>query len=476
MPKATTPSFILELPLKMGSKNERQILHRFEIKRRLYNAVLGELLIRLKRRNTQSAWFEALKIENLTQRRDALKAINKEYGFTENDAQKYLLSICQNNGFKGVLGSMEVQVIASNVFKTVNKRSMGKCGAPRFKGKNSVSSLENKSNTTGLRFRKESGLVTWTGVVFPVFHKRDGTSSYIQEALENETKYCRILYRNIKGKRRWFLQLIQKGLAPQKYRVANGEVGLDVGPQTIAIVSDTTMSLEKFAPSVEQPWAKQRILQRTLDRSRRATNPHCFKEDGTWIKGAKITVRSKKYQETRQKNQEIERVLRERRKRDHGNLVNRVLSHGNVIKSEKLSYIAWQKNFGRSVKVRAPASFLNKLRYKAEKAGGEWIDLRTQKLKLSQLDHCTQTYQKKPLKQRWHTLGDGSGLVQRDVYSALLALHSEDNVVHCSKVGDYLASAQAFLELSPWTRKETANVSSLLAHGFMLATPERIGN
>jgi len=40
----------------------------------------------------------------------------------------------------------------------------------------------------------------------------------------------------------------------------------------------------------------------------------------------------------------------------HGELANRIVGQGNVVKTEKISYVASQKSFGRSVKVRALGS------------------------------------------------------------------------------------------------------------------------
>jgi methionine synthase II (cobalamin-independent) len=37
-----------------------------------------------------------------------------------------------------------------------------------------------------------------------------------------------------------------------------------------------------LAPEVKQPWAATRRLQRAMDRSRRATNPHCYHANGTF--------------------------------------------------------------------------------------------------------------------------------------------------------------------------------------------------
>jgi len=97
-----------------------------------------------------------------------------------------------------------------------------------------------------------------------------------------------------------------------------------------------------------------------------------------------------------------------------GELANQILWRGKVIQSETLSDIAFQKNYGKSVKVSARGMFVKQLRRKAERAGGKMIDLPTGSLKRSQYDHLTEVCTKNPLSLRWHVLADGSGVVQQD--------------------------------------------------------------
>jgi putative transposase len=52
-----------------------------------------------------------------------------------------------------------------------------------------------------------------------------------------------------------------------------GEVGLDIGPSTIATFSLEEANLEPFCPTVIQPWKELRQIERAMDRSRRDTNP-----------------------------------------------------------------------------------------------------------------------------------------------------------------------------------------------------------
>ena len=62
--------------------------------------------------------------------------------------------------------------------------------------------------------------------------------------------------------------------------------------------------------------------------------------------------------------------------------------------------------------------FIERLSRKAESAGGKLVELNTRRLGMSQYDHVSGTYAKKPLSQRWHRLGGDDVIVQRDCYSA----------------------------------------------------------
>jgi len=180
--------------------------------------------------------------------------------------------------------------------------------------------------------------------------------------------------------------------------------------------------LERFCPEVEQPWKRSRRIQRAMDRSRRATNPERFNADGTAKRGPGKWVRSRRYEARRKELAETERVLAARRKQSHGGFANRVLAMGDTIHTEDVSYRSFQKNFGRSVKVRAPGMQMQIIRRKAERAGGGTVDIVTRTTRLSQYDHSTGQYVKKPLSQRIHVFGDGvTAAVQRDLYSAYLA-------------------------------------------------------
>ena len=120
---------------------------------------------------------------------------------------------------------------------------------------------------------------------------------------------------------------------------------------------------------------------------------------------------------------ERERRLAAHRKSLHGRKVHEIVSVGNTIILEKISYKAWQKQYGRSVGLRAPGMFIELLRRTVASTGGTLHEVPTRTTRLSQFCHGCGKAVKKPLSQRWHHCACGVGPVQRDLYSAFLAAY-----------------------------------------------------
>ena len=97
----------------------------------------------------------------------------------------------------------------------------------------------------------------------------------------------------------------------------------------------------------------------------------------------------------------------------HGQIIHQIVAVGDTIIMEKLSYKAWQKQYGRSVGLRAPGP----------RTGGTLIEVPTRTTRLSQFCHGCGRQVKKPLSQRWHECQCGIGPIQRDLYSAFLAAY-----------------------------------------------------
>jgi hypothetical protein len=163
-------------------------------------------------------------------------------------------------------------------------------------------------------------------------------------------------------------------------------------------------------------------VQRHLDRQHRAGWPGCFKPDGTHQRGRCDWRRSTAGEHTKAQVAELHRRLAGHRKTLHGALANRLLAHGTQIAGEKLDYVAWQKNFPRSVRDRAPGLLVETIRRKAESAGGDRLyEYNPNTTALSQTCLCGER-KKKPLSQRVHRCDCGIR-EHRDLFSAYLGLH-----------------------------------------------------
>jgi hypothetical protein len=392
-------------------------------------------------------------------RSSEFQRLSKEAGFTPAALITFARTCKNEAGWKDRLGANVVQRIAERVFSAVQQYAFGQRGRPRFKGVNRpLHSLEATTHAANILWKKETGCVVLGDLTLSALLPSTAQDPYLHQALMGRTKYCRVLWRNVNGERRWLVSLMQTGVAPAQHAVAAGAVvGLDIGPSTIAVVGDGSASRVTFCDTVIQPWTEMRRLQRKMDRSKRATNPHCFNANGTAKRGQKFAP-SKRYAALRIEGAEIERKLAAERKRAHGELANSMLGLGNILQSETLSYRSFQKNFGKSVKVRAPGILVEQLRRKAESAGGQLVDLHTWTLKMSQYDHTTQTYTQKPLSQRGHTLGDGSGVVQRDIYSAFLARCVTNNAHLPSPIEALWAAQKPVLLQTGWLREEPAKI------------------
>ena len=267
------------------------------------------------------------------------------------------------------------------------------------------------------------------------------------EALKSKTKYCRIIRKRIRRKIRYFVQLIQEGYPPKKNRVVGNDttVGLDIGPFTIAIVSNDYVNLMPLSNQKLDNYKKQiRKIQRVMDRSRRSTNSQNYNEDGTIKKGTKKRNYSNNYMRLKYRLNKIHRKLRINRNIAHEKLANLILSLGTDIRVEKLNVAGWakrsknttrnkkngkfnsKKRFGKSIASNAPVSLLLKINRKLQYEGKELKKINTFKCKASQYNHKTNTFKKKALNERIAIVGEE--IIQRDIYSAFLIKNTNERL------------------------------------------------
>lgn len=441
----------------ISEKYQETILNkRFEISRQLYNAVLSKAYKRYKSM-IETKKYRQLKeqINNANEKEKKLlyKQLNemyKQYRLNEYSLHEDIQEM--QHHFSENIDSFTAQKIATRVWSAFEDLLFGDGEIVHFKKYGELDSLEGKSNKTGIRFK--DGFLIWNGLKISV--KIDYNNPYEYQALKDEICYCRIKRRFIKGKYKYYLQIVFKGVPPMKINkdgevkrhIGNGTVGLDIGTQTIAIVSNVDVKLLELADRVNSIEKEKRRILRYMDRSRRANNPDNFNEDGTIKKGKLKWVKSNRYIKAQNKLRELYRKQADVREYQHQLLSNYILSLGNKIKVEEMNFKGLQKRskktekndkgkfkrkkrFGKSLANKAPAKLLTILDNKLKYFGEKLIKVNTKEVKASQYNHLNCRYNKKKLSQRWNDL---NGIkIQRDLYSAFLIQHVNDDLCNINQ-------------------------------------------
>jgi len=433
-PRRTTPTFLLELPLAVHAGQAKRIRGHLAAGRAFYNAMLSEGQSRLRRMRADPAWQAVRAISRIQkqERNAAFAALREKYGFSEY-AFHELAKGLRVGWIAEHLDAVLVQTLASRAYRALNRVCLGKAKRVRFKSRGrSLSSIENKRNDTGLRFllqKPEEGNRGW------LIWKEDQLEAVIDwedevvaHGLRHRIKYARLVQRRASSPKaegadvcgfRYFVQLALEGVPhhKKKHLVGQDTIGADLGPSTIALVpQEGEASLSVFCEELAPDEKEVRRLQRRMERQRRTANPDNYDTKGRIKKQGKKRLKwksSKGYERTRRRKATRECKLAAHRKSLHGQIIHQIVAVGDTIIMEKLSYKAWQKQYGRSVGLRAPGP----------RTGGTLIEVPTRTTRLSQFCHGCGRQVKKPLSQRWHECQCGIGPIQRDLYSAFLAAY-----------------------------------------------------
>ncbi len=382
MARSTTLSFITELPLKVDSKQEKQLSARLQSGRQLYNACLNEALIRMDLVRNSESYKQAKKLnreKDKKQRKELFKTARERARFSDYELQSFAnLTAKSSKWIADNLDAQSQQKLATRAFKAVERILFGMARQVRFKVPTRFRSVEGKSNKQGLRWLKNQ--VVWCGLkIDPII---DWNNPVIVHGLNSPVKYCRILWRNLNGKKRWFVQLNNEGLPyqkPQNY-VTQGIVGLDINISNVAFVADNKAGLLPFAEKVPTFEREIKALQRKMQRSQRMHNLENFEPDfdkkvgnkivrkkGKVKKGKKQWIKTRNYRRIQAKKAELERRKSSYAVGQNRKLVSEILRHGNQVKTENVSIKGWQKRYGKAISAKSPGYFQSELKRKAAK-------------------------------------------------------------------------------------------------------------
>ena len=481
MARSKSKSHILELELCFDHANPSSVLeHASNSATSIYNAALGECLKRYRKLCYDRRYQELQKeYKEARKTKTPLKAFNErykelflEYDYSEYSLQKYTGDI-RNNHYPA-FGAAETQALATRAFNAVEKLRLGKAEHVRFHRMRDGTSFEGKSHTSKLHYCEDDGCIQYGRYKFRL--KIKPNDEYAQLCMMDRIKYVRVLKRTIRHKTRWFCQLILEGIPPAKNTVyGNSAGGIDEGTSTIAVVTDHSAHLYELAPECRVDEKKLRRIQRAMDRSRRATNPENFNQDGTIRKGKRLTWKySKRYLRLRSELQEIHRHLHVIKEISHHRLAREILKEASDLKVETMSMqglakrsrkhsvrqtngrINSKKRYGKTISRRSPARLIKILDEKLSYIGKRVIRIDTCKVKASQYNPLDGSYKKKELRDRMIELDEGV-IIQRDLLSAYCILNT-------TETNDQIDADKTFLQFDRFKLHHDMEINRLRAN------------
>ena len=443
MPAPRKSCHTVEFPLTVTESDRHCLERRFAAANTLDNGILQDALRALDACRSDPAWEAARKLKG-KERTEAFKTVRHTHGLTLSALARTMRAMRTGCWIEDHLESRLGDVLVAKVLRSIDRHLFEGAGRPRFREQENLRSVSaNKHSPIRLLGNPVDGLtIHWGGLALPI--RREEFSPSELHSLGCKRLYCRIV-RHPSGRVypaspwRYAVQLVVEGKPyVHRPRASSGTVGIDFGPGTVATVfrdtaEDPEPEIIHLAHEVDVDEAAIRRAGRKLDRSRRASNPDCFDTAGRCIKRPKKRSRRYERERARQKRREAKAVRH--RRNCHGRDTNRILASAINIHIEDHGVRGFAGLWGKSLGRKAPGLFVSELKRKALDVGGSVADIDCRKARLSQLDHTSGACTKKPLNQRWHALADGSGFVQRDLYSAFLA-------ANCSKEG-VLDSASA---------------------------------
>src|SRR5260221_1770574 len=299
-PPRHTASFVCEVPLRVSRVQERRLLAGLEAARQVYTACLGEARTRVRLVRESKAFQRARTLPRDDATRKTLFAqARAQHAFSAYALHAYVQPM--GHAWLGDhLDSLTLQKRASRAYGAANRLLVGTARRVRFKGRHDLDTVEGKTNSSGIRWCGDH--VEWKGLVLPA--RLDPRDPVLAHGLACPVKYVRLVRRKLGERSRFYAQLVCTGTPYRKpqHALGTGVIGLDLGPSTIAVVSEHDALLQPFCPEVAPDAQALRRLERHLDRQRRANNPLNYDERGRIKKGTKhwqVSARQRKVQARR---------------------------------------------------------------------------------------------------------------------------------------------------------------------------------
>src|SRR5215831_17976837 len=121
-----TPTFLLELPLRVTAGQAKRVRAHLEAARQLYNAILSEGQRRLRRMRADPAWQAARTIPRTQKlaRKRAFGTLRQQFGFSEYDLHEAAKGL-NCSWIADHLDAVLAQTLATRAYRALNRVCLG---------------------------------------------------------------------------------------------------------------------------------------------------------------------------------------------------------------------------------------------------------------------------------------------------------------------------------------------------------------
>lgn len=459
--KRATPNYVITYPLKVEKWQADIIDQRLELLRQIYNYAISHLMGKyLWLTNTKTfKQCKSIKEKQAFFNQNPCPMTFTQYGIANWVAKLNQRSVDGNRTFIdfGINGEMAAllgmtiwnawdKYMFDSKCDQINKKRPGQINALGARVKSGYASgfsfdFEKMNISINVNGKRKSQAKYITMPIVTHKNQTEYELTPLKEGLKN-IRIVKIAKQIVRGKRKYYLQLTVEGKVPSKgHELGKGRVGIDVGPQNIAICSDTRVSIERLAKDGEKDQKKIDSIRSAMYRSRKENNPNNFDKNGAYkpkeehepwnntIRYMKLSIELK----------ELYRRKAARIKLRHILLANDLLKLGNIFVVEDNPISEWKEKKGktkgdtitssqkcrkgwrRSITHHSPAMFINVLKNKVEGRGGRFIKVDCYNA-ATQYDFTARKFIKHGIQERYITLSDGR-THQRDIMAAFNLQH-----------------------------------------------------
>lgn len=451
MAKEKKTMFVLPMvQCEMDPFTKARLIEKMDAYRQIYNRLVAQVNRALRNNEELLKEYKAKKIK----KHELLNSLTIDYeydgkekyfGVTEyamNYAANAMIKEDMGGGkkYNSVLNTKNVAPISTEIVKAVNQVIAEYDGkeTPKLKIKKicnvitfgfcvsngkfmGINSVDLANSTIDV---KNAGMVK--------YHIND-KHYYEMFAMGNKMKQVCFVRKEIRGKEKMYVQFVFEGVPYMKgVELGKGMVSIDIGPRTFYVLykkeDGTFGKMELNLSNLENIDREKNNLQRKIDRSRRATTPENYNENGTAKKkGERVRFRdSNRNKKSLAELKDIFRKLTAKKEIEENRIVNTIIALGNDFRIEytpgmikswtaraKESHVkpngrnSSKKRYGKSVLNSAPHRFLEKLERKVTLLGGTVTEIPT-KWGCTGFDHTDGSYTKHERRVREVTLSNGN--------------------------------------------------------------------